>query len=96
MKTCACCNNDCHADLVSAHNEKDIYLRNNRHLEAEIARLRGELDAAETEITGLSHIAGIYERENIRLRAVLQRIADPLSVEAFHALANDQEEPRRK
>ena len=41
-----------------------------------VKKLRGELDAAKTEITGLSQIAGIYERENIELRAALRRIAE--------------------
>ena len=40
MKTCT---NDCHADLISARNERGIYLMKNRLLEEENANLRDAL-----------------------------------------------------
>ncbi len=41
MKTCARCNNDCHADVISARNEREIYLRQNAELRAEVEKWSG-------------------------------------------------------
>ena len=67
-------------------------------IEADNARLRGELDAAKTEITGLSQIASIYEKENQKLRNVANRLkkiasaylgwyAGDMPIEAFREIS---------
>ena len=55
----------------------------------EVKKLRGELDAAKTEITGLSQIAGIYERENIKLRDWIREQGQHTDTCTYHILGKE-------